>query len=106
MHKLTKTIDRELRQIAAQLPQQHHHLTGRVKGSDILALHPEPKGPNGAPIDPERYYMLGKGEAVNHHRRLRKAYERGGREAVIKYLAKYVPKGKPLETQEREEVAP
>jgi len=87
--KLHKPQLKAFKLIAAQLPSlnvasSELHL---MTGEEILALQTIDEI-DGKPIDPERKYWLRLPVLMfaNHNRRLKRAYYRGGPEAVQKYI--------------------
>jgi hypothetical protein len=89
-HPITPTYDKALRYIADLLPVPEVQYRRPQKGSEILAATPGMRDQKGQPVDPKQRYLVGSPQAAtNHLRQLRKAYERGGQPAVVKYLQPY-----------------
>lgn len=89
-HTLTPEWENTLQQFADRLPVPEVKYREPVSGEKLLADNPGITGPNGEPIDPkQRYYVGSPTNATNHLRRLRKAFEDGGKEAVVRYLQPY-----------------
>lgn len=90
MHQLTKEVKDALKQFADRLPETHKPGTKPQMGAELLTERPGITGPNGEAIDPEkRYFVAASGTATNHLKRLTRAYETGGKDAVVKYLQPY-----------------
>lgn len=87
-HKITPEMDHALKQFAERLPEQDSTMVGRpLTGAELLEKYPDIKGPNGKKVDPgKKYYCANLTTATNHLRRLRKAYAKGGKDAVVEYL--------------------
>ena len=89
-HKLTPAMDDALKQFAERLPVPETKYRTPQKGHVLLADDPNLKDQHGNPLDPKKDYYLGSAtNATNHLRRLRKAFKRGGKDAVVEYLRPY-----------------
>ena len=89
-HSITPAYDNALQQFAERLPVPEVEYRKPVTGAELLRDSPDIKGPKGEPIDPKKQYFVGSTtSATNHLRQLRKAFHRGGQQAVVDYLAPY-----------------
>lgn len=93
MATLTPKITKELHQLAQAItpPDQP---PGAQPGKALTAQELKERygittDNNGKPLNPMRLYVAKDLPAVNHHRRLLKAFERAGWEAVEQYLQPY-----------------
>jgi len=88
----------EFDMIAKQLPVSFEEVKFHIKG-DVLRREriaankdrePEKQIPlvdeKGRPLNSDVVYKIAKPQKINHHRRLRKAYKRGGQKAVREYI--------------------
>lgn len=90
-HKITPEMDHALKQFAERLPIPEKQKEGVLQapryGHEILAENPEVRGKDGEPLNPEKQYFLAETHTrINHLRRLRKAFTKGGQSAVVEYL--------------------
>ncbi len=92
-HSLTKKIKKELVQLALELPKvRAHRVPGEpVVGSVLLQQNPEARQSDGKPILPYEKYASFTVASANHFRRLCKAYESGGDQAVNDYVQPFMP---------------
>ncbi|MBA9076085.1 hypothetical protein [Rufibacter quisquiliarum] len=93
-HTLTPEMDHALKQFAERLPEPEQQKPGVVQaprtGAEILAENPEIRDKDGKPLNPEKHYYLAETHTrINHLRRLRKAFRKGGKDAVVEYLRPY-----------------
>lgn len=98
-HKLSANNEAILQKLAGQLPQPKH--TGKVTktGRELLDDNPNAKTKAGKPVDPKTEYPIIYPPAINHYRRLRKAFEAGGQHGVEKYLSQYGKVEQPVKEQ-------
>lgn len=88
----------DIKKIVAQLPTSFEEVKFHIKGS-VLAkeieaknkeLKPEDRKPpidkEGRPLNPDLVYKVAKPQRINHTRRIRRAYKKGGQKGVIDYL--------------------
>jgi hypothetical protein len=88
--KLTNEVNAALKQFADRLPSTYKPAGAPQLGSELMAERPGIRTPKGEALDPNKtYFVKAKGTATNHLRRLRKAYEAGGMDAVVAYLQPY-----------------
>jgi hypothetical protein len=91
MDILTKEIKSQLKELALKIPMPKYVGTKKILGSDILedqsiALKLSAESRKSIQENPNKHYKINFGPAVNHFKRLIKAYEEGGVEGVNKYL--------------------
>lgn len=88
-----KTTDKLLKTIARQLPKYSEPCFTRhlVKGHQLTDADKE-KIAEIPVVDQEKYYArrLSSSVEVNHERRLRRAYDRQGKEGIIHYIKAFV----------------
>jgi hypothetical protein len=86
---LTPAYRKALAELAAKLPTTEPKGRARVSGADLLAKGVT-RTSDGQPILSSATYKHGAATegnvAVNHHKRLIRAFEQGGQPAVVKYL--------------------
>ena len=89
--KLTRAYDDSLKELADRLPEPELSPVSKPQtGKELLETNPGIKDQNGKPLVPDKlYYPVTPFTRTNHLRQLRKAYERGGQEEVVKYLQPY-----------------
>jgi len=93
---ITPETDNALKELAARLPVPSKVGKVAFTGRELLAENPDAQDHKGNPIDPKQTYLRHYPPAVNHLRRMRKAYEQGGNTAVNKYLKPYLKKDAPV----------
>lgn len=85
---MKKSVRKELEKIANQLPPTFTAAIGGVKakGSDLIANGKS--SINRVEIDPKKYYPINFAyeKPVNHLLRLKRAFLKGGKEAILKYV--------------------
>jgi hypothetical protein len=87
------TVEQFIRDMAKKLPQQSYTVTDRVTLQGTDARLADVKEIDGQPVDPEKEYTmtLPRVHIVNHKRRMRRAYKKGGKGPLIDYVIKFVP---------------
>lgn len=88
----------DIKKLVAQLPASFEEVKFHIKGSVLIAerkaknekLKPEEQllfvDKKGRPFQDDIVYKVAKPQGINHHRRIRRAYKKGGQQAVIDYL--------------------
>jgi hypothetical protein len=92
-HSLTRKIKKELANLALMLPKVPAHPAPEkaVLGSAILSENPNAKLKDGSSIKPDVKYQQFTVASANHFRRLCRAYESGGEQAVNTYVQPFRP---------------
>lgn len=90
MNKVSKKIDKELKQLAAILPADYYPVAKRMSGDAIMADKSIPERLK-KDIDLKGTYVnkLAGKRQINHLRRLRKAYKSRGVKGVQDYMDSY-----------------
>jgi len=91
-NRITPKTEKALKELAARLPVPQKVGKVPVTGKELIDRNPDAKDSSGNPVDPKLNYFHSYPPAVNHLRRMRKAYEEGGNAAVNKYLKPYLKK--------------
>lgn len=90
MHTLTPEVKKHLQEFADRItPPASSTATGELTGRQLREQHGISTDGKGQPLVDTQLYIVKAPPAVNHHRRLCKAYEQGGYEAVEAYLEPY-----------------
>jgi|GEM_PF-2311987 len=84
---LTKKEREQLKAIAAALPDEPSEMKERVRitGAELLRLNPIAMDQKGKPVIRSKVYTVNKFKAVNHYKRMLKAYDHGGISAIEAY---------------------
>ena len=83
MHNITKEITDALKQFADRLPSTEQKERAPRTGAELTKVYGDKLGK----LKPTQRYYIGDATcAVNHLKRLTRAYEAGGMPAVVKYL--------------------
>jgi len=90
------STNRKIRQLASELPfypQEDPHgkfilIDCKVYGSELLEQDPDCKDHHGDPVLPTRRYRHKRYQPSNHFDNMKKAYKKGGDQAVIDYCKK------------------
>lgn len=92
MPTLTKKLRAGLILLAAVMPDDTYRAREIVTGRDLLEEKPDRlQLSNGSEIDLEKLYKRpGTPRSVNHERRLCRAFENNGRDAVLAYCKRYI----------------
>jgi hypothetical protein len=89
--QLTKGIKRDLKDLGSKLPIVFYQVkeSGRYTGQELILVGLE-KDEKGQALIPDKIYLYEQPVqiAVNHYRRMRKAWEMWGYEGVNKYVDK------------------
>ncbi len=100
MHKITKQVDRRLKELADSLPKKEI-ITRRIKGEELIRTSTKEHLAELGNVNPKGIYIHHQGgEAVNHYKRLRRAFTSNGSDGVAEYIAPYVDKDKVREMAE------
>lgn len=92
MPKLTKDIEKKLREAAKSLPADTYEITTIEKiSAEELKLTPYAEKQK---LEPGAVYELPTPLIIemNHYRRLKRRYVKGGMVEVVRYIAQYVKK--------------
>lgn len=84
---LTKRERIDLKNIAALLPDEPSDIkeTVKVYGWELLRMNPISMDQNGKPVNRKKVYTVEKFKKVDHYKRMLKAYDNGGIDAVETY---------------------
>lgn len=87
----TKEVKDALKQFADRLPSTEQVERAPRLGCELRKVYGDKlRQPDGKPLDPTTKYYIGDAScAVNHLKRLLRAYGAGGMAAVVKYLQPY-----------------
>lgn len=88
--KITSAIDQKLKEIAKQLPVPDCKPRPSKYGHELIDENPSIRDRHGKELEPKKLYHFVPVPAVNHYKRMRKAFEQGGDQAVMKYLKPYL----------------